>query len=97
MFGWLTYERAVRTVAGVLEDVKGECLREDDSIAELSMSGNSFVFILSPPRQKGLVLYEDLGRVRDRVGQKLQEKLTGDLFPPEVASRFGCSIGCGVV
>lgn len=97
MFGWLTYERAVRTVAGVLEDVKGECLREDDSIAELSMSGNSFVFILSPPRQKGFVLYEDLGRVRDRVGQKLQEKLTGDLFPPEVASRFGCSIGCGVV
>lgn len=96
LFGWETYDQVVRTVASALNDIKVETLRDEDSIAELSMSGNSFVLVLSPPRYNRFVLYEDVSRLRDRISQKLQARLTAE-FPPEVVSKFTCSIGCSVI
>lgn len=96
LFGWETYDQVVRTVAAALNDIKVETLRDEDSIAELSMSGNSFVLVLSPPRYNRFVLYEDVSRLRDRIGQKLRTRLAAD-FPPEVVSKFTCSIGCSVI
>jgi EAL domain-containing protein (putative c-di-GMP-specific phosphodiesterase class I) len=96
LFGWMTYEHVLKSVAAALQDIKTESLREDDAIAELSMSGNSFVFVLSPPRYQRFVLYNDLAKLRERIYQKLRVRLGRD-FPPEVAAKFTSSIGCSVL
>ena len=96
MFGWDTFDDVIRTVAQALLEIKQECLRESDFLAELSVSGNSFVFVLSPPRHKPVTAYEDLGLLRGRISTSLQQKLREQLAP-RVASQFGCFIGCAVV
>lgn len=96
LFGWVTYDKVLRSVAAALQTIKQDSLRQDDTIAELSMSGNSFVFVLSPPRYQTLVLYEDLARLRERIYQKLKVHLSNE-FPPEVVSKFTSSIGCGII
>ncbi len=96
LFGWDTYDQVVRTVAAALDDLKVTSLREGDTVAELSMSGNSFVLVLSPPRQKRFVVYDDLDRLRARISEGLTTRLAS-AFAPEIASKFSCSIGCSVI
>ncbi|MBI2536986.1 MAG: EAL domain-containing protein [Gemmatimonadetes bacterium] len=96
LFGWATYEQVVRTVSAALQEIKAESLRRDDTMAELSMSGNSFVFVLSPPRYQASVLYDDLARLRDRIDQQLRARLKAE-FPPEVVAKFTSSVGCSIV
>ena len=96
IFGWDTFDDVIKTVAHALLDIKQECLRESDFVAELSVSGSSFVLVLSPPRHKPVADYEDLGRIRDRISTSLERKLR-ERLAPRVASQFGCFIGCAVV
>lgn len=96
LFGWEMFDEVLRTVADLLEDIKKETLREADILAELSMSGNSFVFVLSPPRYNRFVRYEELDRLRRRIAVSLEEKITSS-FPPELAVNFGAFIGCVVL
>lgn|SRR5574341_1324507 len=96
LFGWATYDQVIRAVAASLHEIKAESLRGDDTLAELSMSGNSFVFVLSPPRYQESVLYDDLARLRDRIDQQLRTRLRAE-FPPEVVAKFTSSIGCSIV
>lgn len=96
LFGWVTYDQVLRTVAAALQDIKAESLREDDAVAELSMSGNSFVFVLSPPRYQAFVLYDDLAKLRERISQRLRTRLAKDVSP-EVVAKFDSSIGCSVL
>lgn len=96
LFGWETYERVLQTVAGVLQTLKDEQLRDDDSLAELSMSGSSFVLVLSPPRYNSTLGRDDLVRLQERIQQRLQERLTQE-FPAELASTFTCSIGSSII
>ena len=83
LFGWVT-------------EIKAEALRQDDVVAELSMSGNSFVFLLSPPRYQPFILHDDLTRLRQRIAQHLGERLTRS-FPPAVVAKFTSSVGCCVL
>lgn len=96
LFGWNTFEDVMRAISEELSELKVDCLREEDAFAELSMSGNSFVFVLSPPRYNRYVRYEELDRLRQRVYAALTVKL-GQRFSAEVTRRFGCYIGCAVV
>jgi EAL domain-containing protein (putative c-di-GMP-specific phosphodiesterase class I)/GGDEF domain-containing protein len=96
LFGWVTYEQVLRTVAAALKDIKTESLRQHDTIAELSMSGNSFVLVLSPPRYQAFVVYDDLARLRERIYQQLRARLVRE-FPPEVVAKFTSSFGCSVI
>ena len=96
LFGWNTFDGVMRTITEELSEIKVDCLREQDAFADLSMSGNSFVFVLSPPRYNRYVRYEDLDRLRDRIYAALSVKL-GQRFSAEVTRRFGCFIGCAVV
>ncbi len=96
MFGWDAFDRVIVTIAESLQEIKEECLRDSDSVAELSMNGNSFVFLLSAPRYNQFIAYKDLAALRGRIYTTLQEKLAKG-FPPELVSQFGCFIGCTVI
>jgi GGDEF domain-containing protein len=96
LFGWVTYDEVLRAVAAALREIKTEALRQDDVIAELSMSGNSFVLLLSPPRYQPFILHDDLTKLRQRLSQQLRDRLAHD-FPPAVAARFTSSMGCCVL
>ncbi len=96
LFGWDTFDEVLRTVTALLQDIKRETLRESDSLAELSMSGGNFVFVLSPPRYNRFVSYDDLDRLRQRIQALLRGKLA-ERFPPEVSAQFGAFVGCVVV
>jgi EAL domain-containing protein (putative c-di-GMP-specific phosphodiesterase class I)/GGDEF domain-containing protein len=96
LFGWETFDEVVRLVAGILDDLKEECLRDGDVLAELSMSGNAFVFVLSPPRYRSTVTYQDLDVLRGRVVDALQEHVARE-FSPELAQQFQAHVGCVVV
>lgn len=96
LFGWDMFDDVLRTIAELLLVLKRECLREADLLAELSMSGNSFVIVLSPPRHNRFVRYEDLDRLRERIHAALQSKLL-ESFSPELCCQFGAYIGCVVL
>jgi len=96
LFGWETFDEVVRLVARILDDLKDECLRDGDTLAELSMSGNAFVFVLSPPRYRSTVTYQDLNLLRGRVAAALHEHVARE-FSPELAQQFQAHVGCVVV
>lgn len=96
LFGWDTFDELLRAVAEFLQEVKHDSLREGDFVGELSMSGGSFVFVLSPPRYNPFVQYDDLDRMRNRIRQQLLDKLE-ERFPEELVRQFGCFVGCVVV
>ena len=50
IFGWKAFDKVMQQVAGVLDEIAGEVLRDSDIIAELMVSGNAFVIVLSSPR-----------------------------------------------
>lgn len=96
LFGWTTFDDVLNAIAEELAEIKSDHLRQADAFAELSMSGNSFVIVLSPPRYNRYVRYDELDRLRARVYKALDVKLA-HRFPPEVTSKLGCFIGCAVV
>jgi GGDEF domain-containing protein len=96
LFGWETFDAVLRTITEMLGEIKSECLRESDSLAELSMAGSNFVFVLSPPRYNRSVSYEDLDKLRRRIQATLRAKLA-ERFPAEVCAQFGAFVGCVVI
>ncbi len=96
LFGWETFDAVLRTIAEMLQEIKKECLRESDSVAELSMVGGNFVFVLSPPRYNQSVKYDDLDKLRQRIQALLRAKLA-ERFPAEVCAQFGAFVGCVVI
>lgn len=95
LYGWETLDTIVRGVADCLREVKKECLRRED-LAELTVSGNALVLLLSPPRHRRSLLYRDLSRVRERIQKKLGQFLQRRM-KPELIHHFGYFIGCGVM
>ncbi len=96
LFGWEIFDEVVRAVARQLAETKEEWLRKDDFLAELSMSGNSFVLVLSPPRYSEVIAYEQMDRLRERVRRRVDEQIRQG-FPASLASQFECFIGCASV
>lgn len=50
IYGWQTFDEIVRDIADCLLKFKKERLRQNYMMAEVVISGNAFVFVLSPPR-----------------------------------------------
>lgn len=96
LFGWETFDDISRNVADLLREVKQECLREQDFLAEISVSGTSFVLVLSAPRSGRPLDYATLGAMRERVRGELVARIAAR-YPEEVAQQFDCSIGCVVI
>lgn len=96
LFGWETFDDISRSVADLLREVKQECLREQDFLAEISVSGTSFVLVLSAPRSGRPLDYATLSTMRERLRRELIARIA-ERFPAAVARQFDCSIGCVVI
>lgn len=95
LFGWKAFDDLVRSVSDLLKAIKGHDLRADDVLSELSASGTTFVLLLAPPRQRRSIDYRTLSVLRERLQQRLGERVAVQ-FPPEMARLFECFIGCAV-
>ena len=96
LFGWDTFDELNRSVAELLRQVKKDCLRQADFLAEVSVSGTTFVLVLSAPRTDRPLDYATINRMRDRVRGELVAKV-GQRFSAEVAQQFECAIGCALI
>jgi EAL domain-containing protein (putative c-di-GMP-specific phosphodiesterase class I) len=96
LFGWEAFETVARNVGELLEEIKRDELRSADLLAELSMSGSTFVLILSPPRHGQALDHGTLSRVRHRIRQRLAG-LMAERFPEAVANECESYIGCAVI
>ena len=75
VYGWQTFDQIVRGVATCLKQVKKRAFRAEDLLAELTVNGNVFVLLLSPPRTKSTISSLDLAGVKRRVTLKLEAYL----------------------
>jgi EAL domain-containing protein (putative c-di-GMP-specific phosphodiesterase class I)/GGDEF domain-containing protein len=96
IYGWETFDQVMREVATGLQAVTGYAIRGDDAVAELMISGNSFVIVLSPPRTSDKIDHEALvalvRRVEDAIRTELEETIPAELF-----RKFGCYVGWALV
>lgn len=95
-YGWESFDETIRGLASCLKSVKEECLRKDDALAELTVNGNVFVLLLSPPRTKRSLSRRDLLRVRERLRRKLDSYLS-DTLGAELVQRVAYFIGVAVI
>jgi EAL domain-containing protein (putative c-di-GMP-specific phosphodiesterase class I) len=96
IYGWQTFDEIVKDIADCLLKFKQERLRQNDMMAEVMISGNAFVFVLSPPRTKEWLEYSDLDKVRKRIYHSLESFLK-ERLEPSIYEKFGCYIGCTVI
>lgn len=96
LFGWKAFDDLIRQLALVLISIKNEALRREDLVSEVMVSGNAFVVVLSPPRRKDMITYQDLDMVRQRVQRRLRQHLREKL-PKEISERFGLYVGCATL
>lgn len=96
IFGWKAFDNVMCEVAVVLDEIAGEELRDADVIAELMISGNAFVIVLSPPRIMACMDPEARNelarRVEAAIGAKIQERME-----PALYKKFGCYVGAATV
>lgn len=96
IYGWKVFDDVMREVANALESITGSDLRDSDIIAELMISGNSFVIVLSPPRDTLRIVPENLQRIARRVESRVREILA-ETVEPTLYRKFGCYVGTAVV
>ncbi len=96
IYGWQTFDRVMREVATGLQAVTGYAIRGDDAVAELMISGNSFVIVLSPPRTTEKVDHEALVALVRRVEGAIRNELE-ETIPRELFRKFGCYVGWALV
>ena len=89
---WHAYDAMVREISSFLTMFRSRCMRSEDLLFELSLSGNAFVLLLAPPRDGRPLGASDLGRVQLRLKRGLKVRLARAL-PKDVSDRFGCYVG----
>jgi len=96
IFGWRVFDDVMRKTAEILENITGSELRDSDLVAELMISGNAFVVLLSPPRTSDSMQHENLAtlvkRIEDRICEQLKEALD-----PAMYLKFGCYVGAATM
>jgi EAL domain-containing protein (putative c-di-GMP-specific phosphodiesterase class I) len=95
IYGWEVFDDVMREVASVLERITGVELRESDTVAELMISGNAFIVLLSPPRTTATMEREGLERLTARIQKRMREELRHSL-DPAVFHKFGCYVGSAI-
>lgn len=96
IYGWKVFDDVMRQVAEALENITGAELRDSDMVAELMISGNAFVVLLSPPRTTENMLYENLVKIARRVEERIRLELKSAL-DPALYPKFGCYVGAATV
>ena len=96
IYGWEVFDDVMRQSAEALEQITGSELRDSDIIAELMISGNAFVVLLSPPRTSDHMVHENLVKLSRRVERRVCEVLRTTL-DESVYLKFGCYVGAATV
>ena len=95
IYGWEMFDEVMREVAAALERITGAELRDSDMVAELMISGNAFVVLLSPPRTTDVMTPDALKRLGLRVEDDVRAELA-EILDPEVFPKFGCYVGSAI-
>jgi EAL domain-containing protein (putative c-di-GMP-specific phosphodiesterase class I) len=95
IYGWEVFDGVMREVAIALERITGRELRDSDIVAELMISGNAFVVLLSPPRTTENMDHESLERLARRIEDSVRAELAL-VLDPAVFPKFGCYVGCAI-
>jgi EAL domain-containing protein (putative c-di-GMP-specific phosphodiesterase class I)/GGDEF domain-containing protein len=90
--GWGAYDSVMREVSAFLVRYRTERMRDSDTLFGPSQSGNAFVLLLTPPRQRRELELSDVRQVRSRVRRALREHLTRHVSS-DVFERFGVYVG----
>jgi EAL domain-containing protein (putative c-di-GMP-specific phosphodiesterase class I)/GGDEF domain-containing protein len=96
IYGWQTFDQVMREVATGLQAVTGYAIRGDDAVAELMISGSSFVILLSPPRESEKTSREALVALAERVEASIGAELE-ETVSPGLLRKFGCYVGWSLV
>lgn len=96
IYGWKVFDGVMRDVASALESITGTYMRDSDIVAELMISGNSFVIVLSPPRNHLNMTHEDRDLLARRVEQRVREQLR-EVMDPALYAKFGCYTGSSTI
>lgn len=96
IYGWKVFDEVMRQVAQALENITGAQLRDADIIAELMISGNSFVIVLSPPRNTLHIEPDALLALAQRVETRVRADLENSM-PAALFRKFGCYVGSSTV
>ncbi|MCX8006983.1 MAG: bifunctional diguanylate cyclase/phosphodiesterase [Coriobacteriia bacterium] len=96
IYGWKVFDQVMRDVALTLERITGSELRDSDIVAELMISGNAFVVLLSPPRTTKHMEREALMNLARRVEERVRRELKVTL-DPSLYVKFGCYAGAATV
>lgn len=96
IYGWKVFDDTMRQASQALESIAGTDMRDSDIVAELMVSGNAFVIVLSPPRDTEHMDPEALVRLTHRVEQRVREVLS-DKLDEALFKKFGCYAGAATV
>lgn len=96
IYGWKVFDEVMRQVSQALEGITGQYLRDSDILAELMISGNSFVIVLSPPRNSLHIEGDSLETLARRIEHQVREDLENSM-PPALYRKFGCYVGSATV
>lgn len=96
IYGWKVFDEVMRQVSQALKNITGQYLRDSDIIAELMISGNSFVIVLSPPRNTLHVEADGLTDLTRRVEGNVREDLEKTI-PAALFRKFGCYVGSATI
>lgn len=96
IYGWKVFDDVMREVARSLEQIAGTVLRDSDIIAELMISGNSFVVVLSPPRDSVKIEPDARQMIVHKVQSSVRERLAG-MMEPALFKKFGCYVGASTI
>lgn len=96
IFGWRAFDDVMRKTGEALEEITGADLRDSDILAELMISGDSFVIVLSPPRNAAEMDPDALETLTRRVEQRVREELEMKV-EPGLFSKFGCYAGSATI
>lgn len=96
IYGWKAFDEVMREAARALDSIAGITLRDSDAIAELMISGNSFVVVLSPPRDTERIDPKARRELAMRVEDAVREELERTI-PPALYRKFGCYVGSSTI
>lgn len=93
---WASFDTLVQAIGELLQQIRRDHMRRGDSLAEVSMTGNTFVLVLSPPRGGEPPDYSALSALRSRLRQRLTD-LMAQQFPDELARQYDGVLGCALI
>lgn len=96
VFSWEAFDAFIRDLGKFLLEIKPVTFRKNDLISEVMVSGNAFVILLSPPRDRFMIKYEEMDKIRERIQGRLKTFLRARL-PKALADCLDFCLGCAIL